>query len=348
MRLVCPNCGAQYEVPTEVVPTEGRDVQCSNCGITWFQYHPDNTPETDEEAGVDEALDAASAGSEASAAAPDDEAGEDAAEYDAAAEADEAFDMMLSDSADDSDSYEDEDEDAFDAGFDGGFEGSPDDALYGADTEDAAPEEDNPGLDDLPPIPPTRRELKPEVKSVLQEEAAFNAKVRARAPDPLESQPDLGLGDPENEVQRRERESREHVAKLRGMPVPPPLRHPDASGSAVDGEAQVESRRELLPDIEEINSSLRTKDAEPERPPSEEVTDAREQRRSFRTGFGLVLLLTAMLVLIYLRADWIALKVPALADEVQTYVAVANDFRFWLDGQVGKLLVWLNEMSADG
>lgn len=37
MRITCPNCGAQYEVPDEVIPSEGRDVQCSNCGDTWFQ-----------------------------------------------------------------------------------------------------------------------------------------------------------------------------------------------------------------------------------------------------------------------------------------------------------------------
>lgn len=37
MRLICPNCGAQYEVPDEVIPVAGRDVQCSNCGHTWFQ-----------------------------------------------------------------------------------------------------------------------------------------------------------------------------------------------------------------------------------------------------------------------------------------------------------------------
>ena len=37
MRLVCPNCGAQYDVPVEVIPEAGRDVQCSNCGHTWFQ-----------------------------------------------------------------------------------------------------------------------------------------------------------------------------------------------------------------------------------------------------------------------------------------------------------------------
>ena len=44
MRITCPNCGAQYEVPDEVIPAEGRDVQCSNCGDTWYQYHPDHEP----------------------------------------------------------------------------------------------------------------------------------------------------------------------------------------------------------------------------------------------------------------------------------------------------------------
>ena len=43
MRLTCPNCSAQYEVPDEVIPEEGRDVQCSNCEKTWFQpKHPED------------------------------------------------------------------------------------------------------------------------------------------------------------------------------------------------------------------------------------------------------------------------------------------------------------------
>ena len=50
MRLICPNCDAQYEVPDAVVPFEGRDVQCSDCGQTWFQHHPDNPPAEEEPA----------------------------------------------------------------------------------------------------------------------------------------------------------------------------------------------------------------------------------------------------------------------------------------------------------
>ncbi|MEM6635900.1 MAG: zinc-ribbon domain-containing protein [Pseudomonadota bacterium] len=37
MRLVCPSCKAQYEVGDGVIPPDGRDVQCSNCGQTWFE-----------------------------------------------------------------------------------------------------------------------------------------------------------------------------------------------------------------------------------------------------------------------------------------------------------------------
>ena len=47
MRLVCPNCDAQYEVDANAVPEAGRDVQCSNCGHTWFQVPPDVEAELD-------------------------------------------------------------------------------------------------------------------------------------------------------------------------------------------------------------------------------------------------------------------------------------------------------------
>lgn len=43
MRLTCPNCDAQYEVPDDAIPPAGRDVQCSNCSNTWYQPHPDET-----------------------------------------------------------------------------------------------------------------------------------------------------------------------------------------------------------------------------------------------------------------------------------------------------------------
>ena len=37
MRLICPNCGAQYDVPDGAIPPAGREVQCSGCSHTWFE-----------------------------------------------------------------------------------------------------------------------------------------------------------------------------------------------------------------------------------------------------------------------------------------------------------------------
>ena len=49
MRLICPNCGAQYEVPPGAIPPAGRDVQCSACGTTWFEKGPVPEPLPDPE-----------------------------------------------------------------------------------------------------------------------------------------------------------------------------------------------------------------------------------------------------------------------------------------------------------
>ena len=51
MRLICPNCDAEYEVDDAAIPREGRYVQCSNCGNAWFQLHPE--VEVDREAEAD-------------------------------------------------------------------------------------------------------------------------------------------------------------------------------------------------------------------------------------------------------------------------------------------------------
>lgn len=46
MRLICPKCGAQYEIADSVIPPEGREVECSNCTHIWFQLRkqPEGVP----------------------------------------------------------------------------------------------------------------------------------------------------------------------------------------------------------------------------------------------------------------------------------------------------------------
>lgn len=55
MKLICPKCQAQYEIPDVAIPETGRDVQCANCDETWFQGHPGKS-----EAVSDEVMDESS------------------------------------------------------------------------------------------------------------------------------------------------------------------------------------------------------------------------------------------------------------------------------------------------
>ena len=50
MRLICPNCGAQYDIADDVIPPGGRDVQCSSCAHTWFQTDKPTVPGRDTDA----------------------------------------------------------------------------------------------------------------------------------------------------------------------------------------------------------------------------------------------------------------------------------------------------------
>ncbi|MEL6677275.1 MAG: zinc-ribbon domain-containing protein [Pseudomonadota bacterium] len=37
MRIKCPSCATQYEIPDEAIPAAGRVVQCGNCHTSWHQ-----------------------------------------------------------------------------------------------------------------------------------------------------------------------------------------------------------------------------------------------------------------------------------------------------------------------
>ncbi|WP_299043785.1 zinc-ribbon domain-containing protein [uncultured Tateyamaria sp.] len=266
MRLICPNCDAQYEVVDDVIPTEGRDVQCSNCGQTWFQHHPDHAPADPEE-------------------------------------------------------------------VDG--------------PEDLAPVEDTPGPDEerAPAPEPQRRELDPSVADILREEAEIEAQARAADADVLESQPDLGLESGETDADRRAREARDRMARMRGESAEPPEQVSEAVATA----AAIGSRRDLLPDIEEINSTLRStgdRQSGPGNETSVDATEAAPRKSGFRRGFTLMVLLAVILGAIYVFAPDIARSVPQADPFLSAYVAQVDAARLWLDGQVAAGLTWLDNLTA--
>jgi predicted Zn finger-like uncharacterized protein len=283
MRIVCPNCEAQYEVPDDVMPIDGRDVQCSNCSETWFQHHPD---------------------------APEDETGDRGK---AAGQAD-------------------EDAAPSDTGKKGEAKAKPNPVpppIVGFEPAPAPkPPADGSG--------PKRRQLDPDVADVLRTEAELEKQARRKqGSEILESQPDLGLQDAEPS-KRTEQESKV-LSKQRDD------QGAEDTATALADDGIPTSRRDHLPDIEQINSTLRSNSSRsPDGDAGQTGQIEAQEARSSRTGFSLVLLLVAVLVLVYVFAEPLAETVPQLQPMLQSYVAIVDSWRLWLNQKIDGALTWLD------
>ena len=173
-----------------------------------------------------------------------------------------------------------------------------------------------------------RRGLDDTVLEVLREEAAREAAVRrAEAPPPIEVQTDLGLAPPPPPPLLAPSvflAARERFADLSVSP--------DALTSEDDMQPLPASRRELFPDIEEINSTLRAS-SEPRGDESEAETETyvEADRRGFRTGFVMIILIAVLLSLLYAMAPRIVAVVPASESAMQAYVDGVDWARLGVD-----------------
>jgi hypothetical protein len=163
--------------------------------------------------------------------------------------------------------------------------------------------------------------------SILREEAAREAaERRAEAERAMQVQPDLGLQDspkrppsPASESRFADLSEPVHGAEQeQGQEPEPPRTRPP-------------SRRALLPDIEEINSTLRpgTDHRDGEDVPA--FREAAERRKGFGAGFLSVIFVALLLVLVYAFAPRLAEMLPQVAPVLEAYVAAVDAARIWLD-----------------
>lgn len=302
MRLICPNCDAEYQVDDAAVPASGRDVQCSNCGHAWFQLHAD------------------------------------------AEIAQEAEDALFGDAA------------VADAAIP-----APQPAAPKADVDEG------PAVVEAAMRPvAVRQSLAESVLSVLREEAERETAVRreegpAETLGSVETQPDLGLEDvvqagPVSAAAR-------HIARLKGTgqdraAVPDIAEERDLPGEpdlasdadfAFAPEPRVAARRDLLPDIEEINSTLRA-NADRAKDDDDEIDalpDLRPRRSGFRSGFILMMVLAVVLAMAYIMAPRIVAQIPGSAPALRAYVSAVDGGRLWLDEVMKSASGSLRSLTGD-
>ena len=157
------------------------------------------------------------------------------------------------------------------------------------------------------------------VLAILREEAEREAKARSSEARPIETQTDLGL---------------EAAIPAAAAIAATSTRSPDpVHDTPVDDATRPSARRDLLPDVEEINSTLRPS----ERPvdPDAEIDalpDLTGGRNSFRSGFLIVMALAIVGLVTYLAAPQLAQQVPSLEGPLSSYVGVIDTMRLQLDG----------------
>ena len=283
MRLTCPNCTAQYEVPADVIPASGRDVQCSNCSHTWFQQPFDDTVSPSAAAMIDEFV------------VDDNDAAPDAATQSDADDFETELDKVLE------------------------HELAPDD---GSDA--------SLGQASMPNRP--KRRLDSSVASVLREEA--EREKRARAADPVETQIDLGLDNAPQPAPSTTRTKSGYMGPDLG----------DLDDLYQEGGKNPEShRRDLLPDIEEINSTLRNDHGQSGA--NRDANASAQRKNNSRSGFLFALIVLAAAVWVYLYADLISEHVPSVSDALNTYVAWVDTMRAMLNQWASAAMTWLEDQA---
>lgn len=223
---------------------------------------------------------------------------------------------------------------------------------------DPVPEPADPGP---APVTPRRPPLSPEVTRILREEAERERARREaeRSARQVTPQAELGLdAAPDPAQEDRADQARRRMAQLRSEPPPAPeptvAVEPEPQPEPqpeIQPEPQPEAReareaqsepvaqrgRERLPDIEEINASLR---AATERAPTHVGDTGRTglRRRGFRVGFSSVLLIASLALVVYVAAPQVSRSLPATEPVLARYVDHVDELRLWLDLRVQGLL----------
>lgn len=295
MRLTCPNCSAKYEVDESMIPAVGRDVQCSNCATTWFQPGV-RSSDSDPEPESSEVT-----GGAREAPAPDP------AEK-------ETSDMTASDSAEDAPDPQPE----------------PEPKLEEIDIRGSSEAQGADGEDDAPERPP-RRQIEAGVADILRQEAERESRLRRGKvdPDPVQTQSEMSLSSNEDRSRARRLvglEDAEDAFEVQDLA---------ATAASVAAATPTPSRSDLLPDIEEINSTLRAtgdrSEGEDDASDVDTIVEGARRRSRVRTGFFLVVALAAIAVLLYVYADRITAAAPQAGPALDRYVQTVDAGRFWLD-----------------
>jgi hypothetical protein len=148
----------------------------------------------------------------------------------------------------------------------------------------------------------------------LREEAEREA--NARRAEALESQTELGIDSA--------------MPRKAGSPL-------------AEADAKPAARRDLLPDVEEINSTLRPSEMAESVDAPDFVAPPPEAPSGFRSGFLSLMTVAILGAALYLVAPRLAVMVPSLAGPLESYISMIDSLRLGLDGMMRSATVAISD-----
>ncbi len=352
MRLACPNCDAKYDVPDDAIPENGRDVQCSNCGFAWFQFPFGHVTET------------------AAAAIPVDEAPRESVESTPEPEpapipepepihvapaqitpepvkppppAPEVVVPSVTEKPGLATQ-------ALSAAFRDAWDEAPDDEE--PPEEPARKAKPRPAADPAPassavievaPVSPDLAAVDGAVLALLQDEASTPVvDDPSGAKRPLDNSVLSVLREEAALESEARRQDTQRSGRGKDSSAPTAAERRVSSLRAEEEPVRPAARRDLLPDVEELTSTLQPDDSNFD--PDAEIDALPDLTRNnmFRFGFLFMVLLLVAALAVYVWAPTLAQRFPSLAPTLEEYVIRVEQLRGWLNDVMDRVARAIN------
>lgn len=289
MRLICPNCDAQYDIDDDVIPQGGRDVECSNCSHTWFQTNTAKAP-----AGI------------MSRAIPTP------LEHEVEPELETDIEPIL----------ETDIEPVLESDIEPEFE---------SDIEPVLESDDEPAYEAAAPVRPklpTRKPLDSSIADILRQESGL-----------AQTEPDRAT--PATAEMDQAARTRGRISQLTNEEdaAPPEPAVADTPNN---------SRLRTIPSIDEINANLRAQTEGRNTPAQKAIAQEQAgQRRGFRRGFAMMLVLIGLAITPYFFVDQIVERAPQSRGFMEQYVQTVDQIRVQLRDVTTEVTVQVRALVAE-
>ena len=186
-----------------------------------------------------------------------------------------------------------------------------------------------------------RKPLDSSIADILRQEAAREKAAAEAETAPAAQTPD--------QQRRNDPVAAEETRRRISMMADEDAKTPAAVAAAATGAVSADANMRSVPSIDEINQQLRARSQSAAAAEQEEYEQHMAvERRGFRRGFAVVIILIAIAIAPYIFAEQIVDAFPQVAEPMDAYLGVMDSLRLWLNDQYQTVRAMIDEYTGSG